>query len=258
MLKSIELGLKELHLPMMREMYKPLAEKATTESIPYEHYLYWLIEQEQEHRRVKRIERRLEDSKLPLSKMMTNFEMKRLPHKLARQIQGLLNGDFIRQKENLLVFGNPGSGKTHLLAALGQELIRRYDMRIQFIPSNRLLQELLAAKANFQLPKLLKKLISYNGLIIDDIGYIQQSKEEVEVLFTLIAECYEKTSILLTSNLPFSKWDQIFRDPMMTTAAIDRLIHHSVILEINVPSYRMEESKEKKRQESDSCASKNI
>jgi DNA replication protein DnaC len=247
MLKTqIESGLKELKLSTMKEIYKSLAERATLEDIPYEKYLFWLVEQEQENRRMKRIERRLEESKISLSKTIEAFEMKRLPTKLARQVQGLLTGDFIRQRENLLIFGNPGSGKTHLLQAIGQELIRKYDMRIQFVPCSRLLQELLLAKKNLQLPKAFKKLMSYQGLIIDDIGYTQQTKEEMEVLFTLISECYERTSILMTSNLPFSKWEQIFKDPMMTIAAIDRLVHHSVILETNVSSYRMEKSKEKK------------
>ena len=243
---QIESGLKELKLPTMKGIYKSLAERATLESVPYEKYLFWLVEQEQEHRRIKRIDRRLEESKISLSKTIEAFELKRLPPKLACQVQGLLTGDFIRQKENLLIFGSPGSGKTHLLQAIGQELIRKYDMKIQFVPCSRLLQELLLAKKNLQLPKVFKKLMGYQGLIIDDIGYTQQTKEEMEVLFTLISECYERTSILMTSNLPFSKWEQIFKDPMMTVAAIDRLVHHSVILEMNVSSYRIEKSKEKK------------
>jgi DNA replication protein DnaC len=250
MLKTnIEAGLKALHLSVMKEVYQPLASKAMAESIPYEQYLYWLIEQEQESRRIKRIERRLEESKLPQSKTLECFDTSRLSPQLARQIQSLATGDFIRQKENLLIFGSPGSGKTHLLAGIGQALVRSKDMRIQFLPSNRLLQELLLAKKNLQLTKVLKKMTSYDGIILDDIGYVRQTQEEVEVLFTLISECYEKTSLLITSNLPFSKWDQIFKDSMMTLAAIDRLVHHSVILEMNVQSYRMEKAKKKKEVE---------
>jgi len=250
MLKAnIEAGLKALHLSLMKEVYQPLAIRAMTEAVPYEQYLYWLIEQEQESRRVKRIERRLEESKLPRSKTLESFDTRRLSQNLARQIQGLATGDFIKQKENLLIFGSPGSGKTHLLAAVGQSLVRSKDMRIQFLPCNRLLQELLLAKKNLQLTKVLKKMASYDGIILDDIGYVQQTQEEVEVLFTLISECYEKTSLLITSNLPFSKWNQIFKDSMMTTAAIDRLVHHSVILEMNVQSYRMEKAKKKREGE---------
>lgn len=247
--KQIEKGLKELHLPVIRDMYEPLAKRALAESTSFEQYLLWLIEQEQETRRVRRIERRLEESKLPLSKNLQSFNLKRLPSKIGSHVKSLLSGDFIRQKENLLIFGNPGSGKTHLLCGIAQELIRKYDLRLLFISSSKLLQDLLAAKRDLYLPRLIKRLTNYNGLIIDDIGYVQQNKEEVEVLFTLISECYERTSLLVTSNLPFSKWDKIFKDQMMTVAAVDRLIHHSVILEMNVSSYRIEQSKERVKNE---------
>lgn len=243
--QNIYKGLKELHLPTMSQTYKNLAQKALEETVSFEQYLQWLVEQELEERRKSRIIKRLTASKIPLSKSLENFDIKRLPLKLSRQIKSLTDGQFVKQKENILLFGNPGSGKTHLLCAIGQELIRRHDLKILFIQSGHLLQELLSAKKNFILPKILKKFLNYDGLIIDDIGYVQQSKDEVEVLFALIAECYERTSILISSNLPFSKWDQIFKDPMMTAASIDRLIHHSVILEINMPSYRLEKSKEK-------------
>ena len=128
-----------------------------------------------------------------------------------------------------------GSGKTHLLCAIGQELVRR-DRRVLFVPCNLLVQDLLFAKKELKLAKLLKKLARYDALLIDDIGYVQQSREEMEVLFTLLADRYERGSIMLTSNLPFSKWEQIFKDPMTTAAAIDRLVHHSIILELNLPS----------------------
>ena len=241
----IETGLTELRLPIMKQEYKALAVRATKEGSSYEQYLYWLVEQEREDKRIKRIERRLEESKLPLLKTLSSFDLQRFPSKLGSQIRGLMEGDFIKQKENLLVFGNPGSGKTHLLAGIGQELVRRKEMKIQFTTSHRLLQELLIAKRSLNLGRVLKKWASCDGLIIDDIGYVQQDREEMELLFALISECYERTSIMISSNLPFSKWDQIFKDPMMAGAAIDRLIHHCVILEMNVSSYRMEKSKEK-------------
>ncbi|MEI6243099.1 MAG: IS21-like element helper ATPase IstB [Chlamydiota bacterium] len=256
--KNIDKGLKELRLPTIREIYAPLAQKAQSDTVAYEEYLFWLIEQEQESRRVSRIERRLEESKIPLSKDLSAFQMKRHSVKFGIQVKSLCKGDFIRQKENLLIFGNPGSGKTHLLCAIGQELIRSQDMRVLFTTNSRLMQELLLAKKNLQLTKVLKKLTFYQGIILDDIGYVEQSKEEVEVLFTFISECYEKTSLLISSNLPFSKWDLIFKDQMMATAAVDRLIHHSVILEMNVTSYRMESSKEKQKKENASMDEKKV
>ena len=247
--EKIKTGLKELHLPTMRNLYQQLSAKAHGEGVPYEEYLHWLIEQERQDRRERRTQRRLIESKIPLSKGFENFDLKRLPLNLERRIKSLLTGDIIHNQENLLVFGSPGSGKTHLLCAIGQHLIKEHEHRVHFTSSARLVQELLIAKQNYQLPRMIKRLTKHNALIIDDIGYIQQSKEEVEVLFTLIAECYERTSILLTSNLPFSKWENIFKDPMVTAAAIDRLIHHSVVLEMNVKSYRLEESQKKRTEE---------
>jgi DNA replication protein DnaC len=132
-----------------------------------------------------------------------------------------------------------------LLSALGQELIRQ-GRRVAFSTCVRLVQDLLRAKKDLQLSRAIKKLAYYEALVIDDIGYVQQSREEMEVLFTLLAERYERGSVLITSNLPFSKWEAIFKDPMTTASAIDRLVHHSVILELNIASYRMEQAKQKK------------
>jgi len=132
-----------------------------------------------------------------------------------------------------------------LLCAVGQELIRG-NHKVYFTSCSLLVQELLIAKRDLKLHRVIKRLASYQALIIDDLGYVQQSREEMEVLFTLLAERYERGSVLMTSNLPFSKWEAIFKDPMTTAAAIDRLVHHSVILELNIPSYRMEQAKKAK------------
>ena len=163
-------------------------------------------------------------------------------------MKALTDGAFLDRKENVLVFGNPGSGKTHLLSALAQELIRG-GRRVAFSTCARLVQDLLRAKQELRLSRTIQKLAYYEALVIDDLGYVQQSREEMEVLFTLLAERYERGSVLITSNLPFSKWEAIFKDPMTTAAAIDRLVHHSVILELNIPSYRMEQAKKKKSEE---------
>ena len=131
------------------------------------------------------------------------------------------------------------------MCGLAQDMIKK-GFKPFFRSCTALIQELLAAKKELRLNKFLKKLTGYDLLVIDEIGYVQQEKEEMEVLFTLFAECYETTSILLTSNLPFSKWERIFKDTMMAAAVIDRLVHHSTILELNLPSYRLEKSKSKK------------
>jgi DNA replication protein DnaC len=181
-----------------------------------------------------------------LEKSWKAFDRKRLPQKVDAQIGILLDGSFVERCENVLVFGNPGSGKTHLLCAIGQELIHR-GRRVLFATCDLLVQELLLAKRELKLARLLKRLSKYAPLIIDDIGYVQQNRDEMEVLFTLLADRYERGSVMLTSNLPFSQWEKIFKDPMTTAAAIDRLVHHSIILELNVPSYRLEQSKRNRR-----------
>ena len=173
------------------------------------------------------------------------IRLKRVPGKVAHQVRSLKEGAFVDHKENILAFGNPGSGKTHLLCALGQELIRN-GRKVYFTPCSLLVQDLLRAKEQLQLKRMLKKLSKYHAIIIDDIGYVQQDRAEMEVLFTLLADRYERGSVMITSNLPFSKWERIFKDPMVTAAAIDRLVHHSVILELNIPSYRMAAAKGKK------------
>ena len=240
-------GLKELHLPTIRVCYEEEAERARQESLSHEHYLAELVEREREVRRRNRIARFLRESKLPLEKSLESFELKRLPAKVASQVKVLLEGSFLDRSENVLAFGNPGSGKTHLLCAIGQELIHK-GRRVLFTACNLLVQELLLAKQDLRLPRMLKRLSRYAALIIDDIGYVQQNRQEMEVLFVLLAERYERGSVMLTSNLPFSQWERIFKDPMTTAAAIDRLVHHSVILELNLPSYRLEHSKKDKTQ----------
>src|ERR1035437_5768359 len=192
----------------------------------------------------------LKDSALPLEKSLQNFDLKRLPAKAARQLRTLLDGSFLGRKENVLVFGNPGSGKSHLLTALAQELVVVRERQMHFTKCALLMQDLLAAKRDLRLSREIKRLGRYEGLIIDDLGYLQQSRDDMEVVFTLLAERYERGSVLMTSNLPFSKWEAIFKDALMTAAAIDRLVHHSVIIELNIPSYRVEHAKKNQQAES--------
>lgn len=237
--------LRELHLPTVRACYEEEASRSRRERLSYEQYLFEVMSAEQEARRERRITRWLRESKLPLEKSLEVFEMKRLPKGVATQVRTLLDGSFLSRRENVLAFGNPGSGKTHLLCAIGQELIHR-GHRIYFAPCSLLVQELLIAKRDLKLSRVLKRLSRFEAILIDDIGYVQQSREEMEVLFTLLAERYERGSVMITSNLPFSRWEAIFKDPMTTAAAIDRLVHHSVILELNISSYRLGASQKKK------------
>jgi DNA replication protein DnaC len=233
--------LRDLHVPTIRECFEDMARMAEQESWSYERYLAELAERECETRRQRKMERLLRESRLPREKNLDSLDRERLPIKVKQQIMTLLDGTFLDRKENVLTFGNPGTGKTHLLCAVGQELIRS-GRTVYFTPCSLLVQDLLIAKQNLKLSRMIKRLSRYEALIIDDIGYVQQSREEMEVLFTLLAERYERGSVMLTSNLPFSKWEVIFKDPMTTAAAIDRLVHHSVILELNISSYRVEQA----------------
>lgn len=235
--------LRELHLPTFRKEFEGMARRAVQESLSYEQYLGELAEQECQIRRTNRIERWLRESDLPVEKSLARFDMKRLPPKVARQVRTLLDGAFVDARENVLAFGRSGSGKTHLLCAIAQELVRS-GRKVLFSPCSLLVQDLLIAKRDLKLSRYLKRLSGFEVLIIDDLGYVQQSREEMEVLFTLLAERYERGSVMITSNLPFSKWETIFKDPMTTAAAIDRLVHHGVILELNVASYRLEQAKQ--------------
>lgn len=238
-------NLTNLHLPSMRACFEETARRAEKETLSYEQYLLELSERECESRERNRTARLLKESGLPHEKTLANFDLKRLPVKVSRQLKVLLDGSFLDRKENLLLFGNPGAGKSHLLCALAQELVT-HGRRMKYTSCAMLVQDLLAAKRDLRLSKEIKKLAKHDGLIIDEMGYVQQSREEMEVLFTLLAERYERGSVLLTSNLPFSKWEGIFKDPMTTAAAIDRLVHHSIILELNIPSYRMEQAQKER------------
>ena len=241
--------LRELKLPTVYAWYGEQAERARREHIGYEQYLGELMEREVEARRERRIGKYLRESRLPLEKNLESFERDRLPRKVDMQVSALVEGSFLERSENVLAFGNPGSGKSHLLCAIAQELVYK-ERRIYFRRCDVLVQELLNAKRELELVRLLKQLSKYDAILIDDIGYVQQSREEMEVLFSLLADRYEQASVMLTSNLAFSEWEKIFKDPMVTAAAIDRLVHHSIILELNIPSYRLQEAQGRRNKES--------
>jgi DNA replication protein DnaC len=240
-------ALRQLHLPAFAANHAAQAAMAANESWTYDQYLLRLSELELGERESRKRLKLLQASRLPREKTLENFERARLKRNVERQFAALLDGEFLKRTENILVFGSPGGGKTHLLAALGHELIGQ-GRSVYFTSCVLLVQRLLLAKQSLLLEKELRRLDKYEALIIDDIGYVQQNRDEMEVLFTLLAHRYESRSVLLTSNLVFSQWEQIFKDPMTTAAAIDRLVHHSVILELNLPSYRMESAQKKKAQ----------
>jgi len=245
-MKEIPALLRALNLNEIALKSEELTLQAGREGWSHEQYLRVLCELELDRRAKRRTERLLKEARLPDGKTMATLDQDRLPSKLRRQLPSLLEGRFVQEAGNILAFGLPGRGKTHLLCALAHELILRHGIRVLFLPSMHLVQQLLIAKRDLKLESFLRKLDGFDVVLLDDIGYIQQSREEMEVLFTFLSERYERKSIMISSNLLFSEWDKIFKDPMTTAAAIDRIVHHSTILELDGDSYRMLKAKKPK------------
>jgi DNA replication protein DnaC len=239
--QSLEILLRGLKIPSFVSRHQEAAMRAEKEGWSFGQYLHHLAELEHEDRRIRRIERALHRSALPAEKTLATLELDRFPAKVRRQVPTLCEGGFIDHGDNVLAFGLPGRGKTHLLCAIGHELIQQ-GWRVLFCPAFQLVQRLLMAKRDLLLEKALRRLDAFDLVIVDDIGYVQQDRDEMEVLFTFFGERYERRSVAISSNLVFSQWDRIFKDPMTTAAAVDRLVHHSTILELNCRSYRGDEA----------------
>src|SRR6267142_813658 len=220
--KGLPVVLRSFGLTTMAALWEETLASAEREDWGYGRLVQHLCESEAQDRRERKMQRLLKAARLPDGKTLGNLEEKLLPAKIRRQLPSLLEGHFVERAENVLAFGLPGRGKTHFLAALGRELILRHGYPVWFTPTFKLVQQLLTAKKELRLETALKELDRYPVVILDDLGYVQQGREEMEVLFTFLAERYERRSVLISSNLVFSKWDQIFKDPTM--AAIDRLV----------------------------------
>ena len=192
----------------------------------------------------RRVDRLRKASRLPPGKTFETLDRARVPRPALLRIQELANGEFLDRGGNVLLFGLPGVGKSHLACALGNALVDT-GKSVFFTPTYQLVQTLLAARRDLCLPRALRALDVFDAVILDDLGYVQQTADEAEVLFTLMAERYERRSLIITSNLVFSAWDRIFKSPMTTAAAIDRLVHHAAIIEIDRTSVRAEEAKKR-------------
>ena len=239
--------MRSLCLPTMARRHEELSQKAQQQSWDYTRYLHNLCEVELTERAGRSVQRRLKLSGLPEGKTLDSLDQEQLPLKVRRQLAQLLEGAFVERADNILAFGLPGRGKTHLLCALARELLIHKDRRILFTTAFHLVQRMLAAKRDLALEPLFRKLDRFDIIVLDDIGYVQQDRAEMEVLFTFLSERYERRSLMITSNLVFSEWDKIFKDPMTTAAAIDRLVHHSVILELDGESYRARQARKRQK-----------
>lgn len=243
---ELESMLFSFHLPSFKKNYQSFALEAEKERFGHVEYLYQLSRLESEDRYNRKTERLIRQAKLPRGKTLEKFDLKMFSGISQSQINQVAEGGGLDTAENLLIFGNPGTGKTHLASALGREWCLR-GRRVYFTSASALVQDLLAAKRDLRLNQMLKRLDKFEAVIIDDISYIPQDRDETDVLFVLLSERYERRSLVVTSNLPFSQWDKVFKDAVTTTAAIDRLVHYSVVLELNGPSYRAETAKRRNK-----------
>jgi DNA replication protein DnaC len=243
----VELLLNELRLPSIRLMWAKLAQQSDKEGWPAARFLAVLAEHEMADRGRRRIERHLTEARLPAGKTLATFDFEAVPMVSKAQVMVLASGDaWLEKGANILLFGPPGGGKSHLSAALGLALVEN-GWRVLFARTTDLVQQLQVARRELALESAITKLDRYDLLILDDIAYVTKDQAETSVLFELIAARYERRSMLITANQPFGEWGKIFPDKAMTLAAIDRLVHHSTILEMNVESYRRREALDRKR-----------
>lgn len=243
---SLPMLMRSMRLTTVAKEYEPTIERAEAENWGYRRFITHLFEMEAGERLQRKVERLLKDSNLPVGKTLATLDEKTLPDKIWRQLPTLIDADFVRRGDNLLCFGLAGRGKTHLVAAVAREWICRHQLQVLFVPAYKLVSQLLVAKRDLKLPQAIQRLARFDAVIIDDIGYVQQSTDEMEVLFQFLSERYEKKSVVITSNLVFSQWDKIFKDPMTTMAAVDRLVHHATILEFTGESFRAGAAKQRK------------
>jgi DNA replication protein DnaC len=248
--------LTQLRLPTVALLWPTLTETADRESWPAARTLAALMEHEVAERARRRTARHLLEARLPAGKTLDLFDFAAVSSISKARITALAEGDsWLDQGTNILMFGPPGVGKSHLAAALGHAMVDA-GYRVLFTRTTDLVQQLQTARQELKLASAIEKLDKYHLLVLDDLSYVQKSQAETSVIFELISARYERRSLLITANQPFGAWDSIFPDPAMTVAAIDRLVHHSIILEMNTDSYRRKSAEMKLRRKAPGSAVK--
>ena len=243
----LTLALNDLRLPTIKTIWPTFAARADKEGWPAARFLAALTEHEIADRASRRIQRHLDEARLPPGKTLDSFDFDAVPMVSKAQVMALAAGDsWLEKAANLLMFGPPGSGKSHLAAALGLALVEN-GWRVLFARTTDLVQKLQTARRDLQLEAAIARLDKYHLLILDDLAYVTKDQAETSVLFELISARYERRSMLITANQPFGEWGRIFPDQAMTLAAVDRLVHHATIFEMNVESFRRRAALERKR-----------
>ena len=243
-LASLESNLQILKLPMMLKHYSKMANASLEDKFSYEQYLHSLSAVELEERRNKRIKYLLSLAKFPTQKLLTDYDFNKTKVKKENIIQ-LCHGNFLSDHSNIILYGTPGTGKTHLAIAIGRELCLK-GFKVQYFTCSGLVQELVKAKNNLTLSNYFIKLRMIDLIIVDELGYVPFNRDEGDLLFQFISDRYERKSIMITTNLTFKEWELVFKNPMVTSAAIDRVVHHSQIFEFKSDlSYRAEMAKKK-------------
>jgi DNA replication protein DnaC len=243
----LNLLLNELRLPAIKVLWPQFAEQSDKEGWPAARFLATIAEHEIAERGRRRIERHLVEARLPAGKTFDNFDFEAVPMISKAQVTALAAGDgWLGKGANLLLFGPPGGGKSHLAAAIGLALIEN-GWRVLFTRTTDLVQKLQVARRELNLEAAINRLDRFDLMILDDLAYVTKDQAETSVLFELISARYERRSMLITANQPFGEWNRVFPDPAMTLAAIDRLVHYATIVEMNVESYRRRTALERKR-----------
>ena len=243
----LETYLKRLKMPQAAKTYESLAREAADNNLSYEEYLLGVLEQEVQQREYNRIQRGIRQAGFPVIKTLENFDFKAIPSLNKPKVLKLMQGEYIRNKENIILVGNSGVGKTHIAIALGYEACRQ-GLRVKFYTAAGLINELLAAQQEYRLNRLEKQWLAPHLVILDELGYVPFSKIGAELLFQFCAARYERGSIIITTNLEFPKWTEVLGDEQMTAALLDRLTHNAHILNINGDSYRFRQALAKQKE----------